>query len=98
MVVWRVFGPLAVVLALAPAGWGQNYPLAETVRPGDCFRVRLEMKLDGEMRIYKADKVVPLKLGATASHAFPERALAVAANGTVERAARVYETARAVIT
>jgi hypothetical protein len=98
MFAWRILGTVGVLLAAVPSGWGQSYPLAEAVQTGDCFRVTLDMKLSGEMRIRKPDGILPLKLEATGSHTFPERVLAVGAAGLAEKSARVYETAKASIT
>jgi hypothetical protein len=88
---------VVVLLAAVPAGWAQTASLAETVKAGDCFRYRLEMKLSGAMKVHSDGKAVPIKLTATASHAFPERVLAVNKDGLPERVARVYESAKAVI-
>jgi hypothetical protein len=49
------------------------------------------------MKLNQEGKVVPLELSATASHAFPERVLAVGPGGLPEKVARVYESAKAVI-
>ncbi len=98
MSVWRVVGAVALAVAAAPAGWAQTCNLAEPVQAGDCFRIQLDMKLTGEMRIQKGSGFTPLKLEATANHAFPERILHVGTGNTVQKTARVYETARAVIT
>jgi hypothetical protein len=88
---------VAILLAAVSAGRGQSCKLAEVVQPGDCFRYQIDMKLAGQMKVNKEDKVVPIKLAAAAGHSFPERVLAVAANGTVEKSARLYEKASAVI-
>jgi hypothetical protein len=98
MSAWRILGAVAIVAAAAPAGRAQTCNLAESVRAGDCFRIKLDMKLAGEMRIQKGSGIVPLKLEATANHEFPERVLQIGAAGAVQKTARVYETARAVIT
>jgi hypothetical protein len=89
---------MAAALVFVPGAWAQTYSLAETPRPGDYFRVQLDMTLTGEIRVTKEDKVVPLPLAAAAKHAFPERVLAVDANGLPQKVARVYETAQAAIT
>jgi hypothetical protein len=98
MSAWRVLGTVGLLLAVAPAGRGQTCMLAETVKAGDCFRVTLDMKLSGEMRIRKDDRTVPMKLEAAAQHEYPERVLAVGTGGVVQKTARKYETAKAVIT
>ena len=53
MVAWRVLATLAAVLVAAQTVAAQAVPLAETVRPGDCCRVRLDMTLRGEMHVHK---------------------------------------------
>jgi hypothetical protein len=97
MAAWRTLAGVAVLLAAVPAGRAQPYPLAETVKAGDCFRVRLEMKLTGELKVNRDGKVTPLPLTATATHEFPERVLSVGGNGLPEKVARVYEKASAAI-
>jgi hypothetical protein len=86
---------LAVLLAAAPATRAQA--LGEAVQVGDCFRYTLEMKLSGEMRFAREGKVVAVPLSATASHTFAERVLVLGKAGLVEKAARVYDSARASI-
>src|SRR5260370_26084482 len=94
---WRILGTLVVSLAVVRDGWAQTYLLSETAQAGDCFRIHLDMSLSGEMRVNKEGKAVSLKLQATATHEFPERILHVASDGLPEKAARVYEKAKAVI-
>jgi len=89
---------MVATLAVVRAGWAQTYPLAETPQAGDCSRIHLEMHLSGEMNVNKEGKPVSLKLEARATHDYPERILQVSSDGLAERAARVYETAQAVIT
>jgi hypothetical protein len=84
-------------LAISSAAVAQTYPLTETSQAGDCYRYCLEMKLTGEMRVTKNGMVTPMPLSASATHEFPERILAVVAPGLPQKAARVYETARALI-
>jgi hypothetical protein len=98
MKAWGVLVAAAVLLVAASAGRGQTYSLAETAKAGDCFRVQLDMTLTGEMRIQRDGKVVPLPEEATATHEFSERFLQANKAGEVEKTARVYETAKAVIT
>jgi hypothetical protein len=94
----RILGTIVVALAIVRNGSAQTFPLSETLRAGDCLRIHLEMKLSGEMRINKDGKAVSLKLEANAAHEFPERILKVGPDGMAEKAARVYEKAKAVIT
>src|SRR5437868_5375760 len=99
---WRVLivaaGLVGVYQPEARARQPQTYPLAEAVQPGDCLRVRLEMKLEGEMRVRRLDKGEALALTALAVHEYPERVLSVGKDGVPDKAARFYETAKAVIT
>src|SRR5262249_31421185 len=90
--------PAAMILGLAAAsaGWAQTCALAEVIKPGDCFRYGIDMKLAGEMRFQKEAGAVPVKLNASASHAFPERILA-ADGAMVQKVARIYETAKLTI-
>src|SRR5439155_1862830 len=94
---WRILGTLVVSLTVVRAGWAQTYSLSETAQAGDCLRIHLEMSLSGEMRVNKEGKALSLKLEATATHEFPERILHVASDGLPEKAARVYEKAKAAI-
>ena len=92
MYAWRATAALLITLATASAGWGQT-ALTEVVKPGDCFHYDISMKLTGEMRFRKDSGTVPVKLLASATHAYPERVLA-ASGSIVEKAARVYESAK----
>ncbi len=95
---WRVLGALGLLLAAVPAGRTQTCTLIENVQAGDCFKVQIDMKLSGEMRLRKEDKTVPFKEEATATHEYAERILGVAAGGDVQKTARAYEAAKVVIT
>ncbi len=97
MLARRFLGAWGVLLTAAAAGFGQTYPLAESVREGDCIAARIEMKLKGQMRVQKDGKVLTLGQEATGSHQLSERVLALGSGGLPEKSARVYETARAVI-
>jgi hypothetical protein len=85
------------VLASAGLACGQSYPLSESVKAGDCFRVRIEMSLSGDIKVLRDGKADKLPLTARATLEFPERILSVTANGLPDRAARVYQTASATI-
>jgi hypothetical protein len=98
MAAWRTLGTALLLLAGAPLASAQTYPLTETVKPGDCFRVRLEMTLTGAIKVSRDGKPASLPLTARATHEFPERVLAADDTGLVEKSARVYETASASIT
>jgi hypothetical protein len=95
---WRLVGTAATLFLAASVGRAQSYSLAETAKAGDCFRVQLEMNLTGEMRIQRDGKVVSMPEEATATHEFAERVLQVGKDGAVEKSARIYEMAKAVIT
>ncbi len=97
MSAWRVVGMMGLLLAATPAGWAQTCTLRETPQPGECFKIQLDMKLSGEMRVHKDDKIVSLKQEASAVHEYPERILVVAPDGFVQKTARLYETAKASI-
>jgi hypothetical protein len=97
MITSRIGAAVAVVLAAAPCGFAQTCALAEMARPGDCFHVRLEMSLKGEIRIQKETGPALLPLQARGSHAYDERILATGTNGLPEKSARRYETARVTI-
>jgi hypothetical protein len=96
MMAWRVSGAVLLLLAATSAGWSQSCTLAESSKPGDCFHYAIDMKLDGEMRFKKDDKIVPVKLTATATHAYAERTMEAGA-GLVAKSVRYYESAKAVI-
>ena len=98
MLAWRVVGVVALFLADGPSGRAQTYPLAEDLKEGDCFRIQLDMKLSGEIRIPKDGQALALKLAAGATHVFPERVLAVGEGKVAEKTVRVYETAKSIIT
>lgn len=98
MSAWRVVGTIGLLVAATPLSWAQNCTLSETPKAGDCFKIQLEMKLSGEMRIRKDDKTVPLKQEASAVHEYTERVLVVGRDGSIEKTARLYETAKASIT
>lgn len=95
---WRVLGTMALLLTATSYGWTQTCTLTETPQPGECFQIHLDMKLSGELRIHKGDKTEPLKLEAAAVHEYPERILAVAQDGLVQKTARLYDTAKATVT
>ncbi len=93
----RILVTVLFVLASADLACGQSYSLSESVKAGDCFRVRVEMTLSGEIKVLRDGKADTLPLTARATLEFPERVLSVAPNGLPDRAARIYETASATI-
>lgn len=82
--------------ALAPACWAQSYNLVESPMAGDCVRVKLSMTLDGELKVTRDGKATPLKMSATASHDFTEKALE--SKSTTRRTARFYSDAKSAFT
>jgi hypothetical protein len=94
---WKTLAGVGMLLALVPSALAKSYTLRETVKPGDCFRIQLDMTLKGEMRFTREGKKRTLPLTATATHRFPERVLSVNKDGAVEKSARFYETAKASI-
>ena len=97
---WRTLGILAITLALPPLAAAQTptYPLSESLKNGDCFHIKLGMKLNGEWKVQRDDAQVPLQLAANAAHDFAERVLAVTPAGSAAKCARYYHQARAAIT
>ncbi len=93
---WQTLAGVALLVAV-PAQ-AKDYPLAEGLKPGDCSRFRLTMKLAGQMRFQRDGKKIPVELSAAAAHDFPERTLAVNKSGTIDKVARFYEKASATIT
>jgi hypothetical protein len=55
------------------------------------------MNLTGDMRVVKGSKPAALKLSANAAHDFDERLLVVDSHGQIQKTARAYDVARAVI-
>jgi hypothetical protein len=98
MAAWRIVATLVVLLAAARTGWTQTYPLAEPVKEGDCFRLRLDMTLQGEIKVHREGKPESLPLSAKASHEYPERVLVLGSTGLPEKVARIYEAASATVT
>src|SRR5262245_35319625 len=95
----RTLGIVALALAAAGAARAQTQILAEAPAAGDCCRVRLTMQLKGEMVVLQEGQPSSLKLAASAEHSYRERVLAAAPQGgTVAKAARYYDDARATIT
>jgi hypothetical protein len=94
MALWRTLATLVVFLIIAPLAWTQTVTLAEDVKAGDCFAVRLNMKLAGEILVNKDGKQVPIRLSTNAAHDFASRVLEVA-DGSAAKVAMVYDKAMA---
>src|SRR5260370_18829853 len=98
MVSWRnLLGPL-LLLIVAPLGLAESITLAEANKKGVCSHIRLHMELSGEMRATKEGKEVPLKLSASAHHDFVQKTLDVSEKGLPNKAACVFDQAKAAIT
>jgi hypothetical protein len=107
---WRTLAGMGLLLATAPAAPAKSYSLIETTKPGDCFRVKITMKLDGEMYLVPAppsgrpfgippkEPRMTLKLTATADHEFAERVLVAGQAGLIEKAAHAFERAQTAVT
>lgn len=99
----RILSVLGLVVAGCfctgvPARAEERHALADQTRPGEQYRIRLEMKLEGHLLVRSGDKTTTLPLNATARHDFVERLLDVADGHRPVRAARHYDQAQAVIT
>jgi hypothetical protein len=94
----RTLCALVGLLLAAGLASAQTYSLAEELKAGDCFRVRMRMTLTGEMRVNRDGKPFPLNQSAEAAHEFAERILMVDKAGLAEKSARRYSTAKASIT
>jgi hypothetical protein len=83
----------AAVFGLTRPLPAQSLKLAESVAPGDCFRVELNLTVAGKLKVQlPGGKVGTESLDATASHAYAERVEAADA-GVVIRAIRAYAKA-----
>ncbi|HYT92804.1 MAG TPA: hypothetical protein VEL76_29070, partial [Gemmataceae bacterium] len=102
MMTWRTLGSLIATLAVTAAAQAQTYPLKADPLVGAHAEVKIAMTLTGEMKVQQEGKegkleVIALKESATAEHAYVERILQAGADGTADRSARYYKTARVVI-
>lgn len=98
MATWRSLGVLVAALAVAQAAPAETYTLSEAPQVGECYQLRLNMVLTGELRVTKDGKTVPIPLKANSTHEFAERVLIVGKNGLPVRNARHYDAAKASIT
>ena len=68
MSAWRLMIVAVGLMSIVPASRAADtVPLVEAVQPGDCFRIQLEMKLDGELRVQRQDATQKLELKAVAT-------------------------------
>jgi hypothetical protein len=96
MSVWRSLASLAIFLIAVPMAWPQTVSLVEDVKTGDCFAVRLNMELGGEILVTKDGKAASIRLSTSASHDFVSKVLEVA-DGAAAKIAIVYEKAHSEI-
>jgi hypothetical protein len=97
MAVCKWLSAAFVCVTIVSGVHAQTYAIAEANHAGDCFRVRIEMKLHGEMRIARSGRQIPLKLQASSGHDFWERTLSVGKEGYPDKSCRSYDRARAII-
>src|SRR5262249_50288245 len=97
MAAWRNLAILVTFLAAARAGWGQTYPLTESVKANDCFQIHLAMRLSGDWHVQREDQTKPIHITAEATHEFPERVLLVGPTGLPSKTARLYQSVQASI-
>ena len=88
---------LTTALIFAPSQAG-GVLLRDDLAADQSYMVQQELTLTGEIRVIQEEKMVPLKLTAKAGHTYTERILAGGPPGEALKAARQYETAKAVIT
>src|SRR5207302_8199079 len=81
MVTWRTLGSLIVALVLSGSVQAQTCTLTEAPLADSYFDLHLTLDLVGELRVQKADKVVPIKQTVTARHDYRERVLEAPADG-----------------
>lgn len=94
----RCLGSLTCVLLLVPVSRAEPLTIRETIKPGDCFQVQLEMKLTGQLQLNRQGTPVNLNLSAAGSLGLTEKVLTVTGEGLSEKVARIYDNARATIT
>ena len=93
----RALGVALVSLTLVSALRAQTYELQEINKPGDCFRLHLNMQLNGYMSVNRGSKQFSMHVGATAEHEFCERTLSLGKDGCPDKTCRFYTNAKAQI-
>src|SRR5919197_4530620 len=83
---------LFAVLTAGPPAVAQ-VPLADEVKPGDCFRYEITLTVDGKLKVERDGKPEAIPLKARANHTFVERVEAADPRGGVGRAVRHYQAA-----
>lgn len=86
---------ISAVLILAVTCRAETFSLKETAKKGECFRIKLQMNLDGQMQATRDGKPAPLKLSASASHEFTQRVLNVNDKGVPDKIACQFDLAQA---
>jgi hypothetical protein len=97
MAAWRTLGSLVVALAVTAAARAQTYALKEGPLEGTYAQIKLGLELTGEMKFQQEGKPLAVKEAASATHEYVERVLKAAADGTAEKVARYYRTAKIAI-
>jgi len=68
MAAWRTLATAAILLSLAGRAAGADkVALAEKLKEGDCFQLRLDMTFKGEIKVSREDKPVKPSRASTAS-------------------------------
>jgi len=88
---------LAATFALT-AGQSGGVMLRDDLASDQCYAIRQDLALTGEIRVIQEEKMVPLKLAAKATHDYSERILSGGPPAEALKAVRRYETAKATIT
>ncbi len=95
----RTFLAMMSLIWLAPlmaTAWAEEkHALREKIEVGDVCRFEMGMELQGDIQLKSSDKIVTLKLQASAKHQFPERVLGVDGEGLPARVVRYYDEATA---
>jgi hypothetical protein len=98
MATWRTLGSLVVALAVAGVARAQTYALKEGPLEGSYAQIKLDMDLKSELKFQQEGKPLPVKEAASATHEYVERVLKTAPDGTAEKVARFYRTAKIALT
>lgn len=86
----RAWLGLALVLAPPFASAQQPTTLAESVKPGDCFRIDIALAVDGKLKFERDGRLESLPLKASAAQSLLERVDAPDANGGIGKTVRHY--------
>ncbi len=93
MLITSIWGALILVMPSQAGG----VLLRDDLATDQCYEIRQELSLTGEIRVIQDAKMVPLKLVARAEHVYAERILAGGPPAEALKAARNYSTAKATI-